>query len=83
LASKGKETGMKEREILLRLLGGLAMCEHMGDVADDVMAAFEEMGYKDADFVCGDSTPCWDFMKKNGIFLGTMFCEPSDFEEDD
>ena len=34
--------------LLLQLLGSLTLCDHMGDVADDVLAVMGRLGIEDA-----------------------------------
>jgi hypothetical protein len=35
---------LTDRELLLQLLGSLTLCDHMGDVADDVLHVIRQLG---------------------------------------
>ena len=39
---------MSDRDLLLSLLGSLTLCDHMGDVADDVFAVMKRLKITDS-----------------------------------
>lgn len=51
-----------DRDILLSLIGSLTLCDHMGDVADDVNEALKQIGLKIE----------WDEWRQLGDALGKM-----------
>jgi hypothetical protein len=65
-----------DREILLSLIGSLTLCDHMGDVADDVDFALKAIGVPFE----------WEDLSELGTKLGRMGVRTlygSSLEEDD
>ena len=78
---------MKDEFLLFKFIQGLTLCDHMGDVCDDVLELLKQMGYPDLDIDLSDYCYTAKQLKKRGLYHGTLWVEPDegmrDCEDDD
>ena len=76
-----------ERELLLNLIGSLTLCDHMGDVADDVIHVLKKLGIETPH--ADEHDEWWPGLRRDLDALGvttlngTKLYDPDDEDEDD
>lgn len=76
-----------DRALLLSLVGSLTFCDHMGDVADDVIKVLKELGIETPQ--AGEDDDWWPGLARDlhalGVtsLYGTELWSPDDEEDDD